>query len=284
MRHDPRCSRTSAGCSGARSTAIVGVPAPVRSDASPRHTIPDGARVQLRPRSSASCRPRSSSPTSSFGSSAYSWQRAAGIEELPKSAYIHISCDAETLRRATKIIERTSAFMSCRRREAPRAVRPSSCTPSCSCCCWTTSASSPDEAAARLDPRPAALAAQVGDRGLPRRRRCALRQEVRRRQAARVLHRSYRAQGRSHRRLRPLLSAPSSVSTNQPSSQRTRPAYPFWRLTLCDVRLEPSHWTAGRPATECPPTGDLVRPGPRDRDPPHRSLHFRPAENFWPTA
>ena len=90
------------------------------------------------------------------------------FEDPPKSAFIHISCDDETLRRATKIIERDLGRPrragEGERRAQPRHLRALQAAPDA---VRPPRLRGRTEAASRLDPGAAALAAEVGDRGLP---------------------------------------------------------------------------------------------------------------------
>jgi UDP-glucuronate decarboxylase len=69
--------------------------------------IPDGARVRLRTAGASAELPAQVQLTDELLWLLGLYVAEGGrFESLPKSAFVHISCDAETLRRATKIIER----------------------------------------------------------------------------------------------------------------------------------------------------------------------------------
>ena len=69
--------------------------------------IPDGARVRLRTAGASAELPARIQLTDELLWLLGLFVAEGGrFEDQPKSAFIHLSCDAETLRRATKIIER----------------------------------------------------------------------------------------------------------------------------------------------------------------------------------
>ncbi len=112
------------------------------------------------------------------------------------------------------------------------------------------------EAAARLGSGASALTLEVGDRGLPRRRRRSLRAEVCRRPATRVLDRSRRAQGRPRGGVRPFRASPlgGAVRDDVPPADGGSTPSVLAPHALCGGAVEPARLgPGGGAASQRPP-------------------------------